>query len=107
MSKGYSVNNIRRSKHFHVHTMTDPAAGEIICIDCGVVISDRARESLPRWRTSTNNNLVSNGRGGRPMSLAMHDQGLLSLFLVTISTPMILKNCLSSLRKTVHKMYLL
>ena len=56
--------------------MTDPAAGEIICIDCGVVISDRARESLPRWRTSTNNNLVSNGRGGRPMSLAMHDQGL-------------------------------
>jgi transcription initiation factor TFIIIB Brf1 subunit/transcription initiation factor TFIIB len=69
-----NIDNTCRSKH--TFTLTDPTAGEVICIDCGVVISDRSRESPPGWQIFTNNSPAIGGRGGRPMSLAIHDQGL-------------------------------
>jgi transcription initiation factor TFIIB len=64
-------------KRKHSFTITDPAAGEVICIGCGTVISDRPLESYSEWQTFTYNDLVSTGRGGgMPMSLTIHDQGL-------------------------------
>ena len=65
-------------KRRHSVTITDPAAGEVICIDCGTVISDKPLESFSEWQTFTYNDLVSTGRGGRgmPISLTIHDQGL-------------------------------
>lgn len=65
-------------KRKHSFTITDPAVGEVICIDCGMVISDKPIESFSEWQTFTYNDLVSTGRGGRgiPMSLTIHDQGL-------------------------------
>jgi TFIIB zinc-binding len=66
-----------RCRRKHSFTITDPADGEVICIDCGTVISDRPLESYSEWQTFRYNDLVSTGRGGgMPMSLAIHDQGL-------------------------------
>jgi transcription initiation factor TFIIB len=65
-------------KRKHSVTITDPAAGEVICIDCGTVISDKPLESFSEWQTFTYNDLYSTDKGGRgmPISLTIHDQGL-------------------------------
>lgn len=71
----YDIDN--RCKRKHSYTITDPAAGEVICIDCGTVVSERPLESFSEWQTLTYNDLVTTGRGrGMPVSLAKHDQGL-------------------------------
>jgi transcription initiation factor TFIIIB Brf1 subunit/transcription initiation factor TFIIB len=70
----HDIDNACTSKHTFI--LTDPVAGEIICINCGVVISDRSQESRPVRQTFTNNGLATGSRGGRPASLAIHDQGL-------------------------------
>ena len=71
-------NNNNNCKRKHSFTITDPVAGEVICIDCGMVISDRPLELFSEWETFTYNDLVSTGGGGRgmPVSLTIHDQGL-------------------------------
>jgi transcription initiation factor TFIIB len=74
MNKTYDINNTCRKKHSF--TLTDPAAGEVICIDCGTVVSERALETCQEWHEFTKNELVSRGRAGMPISLAIHDQGL-------------------------------
>ena len=56
--------------------MTDPTTGEIICISCGTVISDRIAETRPEWSVIGVNELYSRSRTGMPMSLAAHDLGL-------------------------------
>jgi transcription initiation factor TFIIB len=73
MFKTWDLNNTCRKKHSF--TLTDTVAGEVICIDCGTVVSDRAMETCQE-RALTNNELASRGRTGMPMSLAVHDQGL-------------------------------
>jgi transcription initiation factor TFIIB len=72
----YDIGNTCKRKHSF--TITDPAVGEVICIDCGMVISDRPLESFSEWQKFTYNDLISTGGGGRglPMSLTIHDQGL-------------------------------
>jgi transcription initiation factor TFIIB len=70
----YDIDNKCRRKHSF--TLTDPGAGEVICIDCGQVISDRPVESLSEVGASSSVGLASSYRGGMPMSLAIHDQGL-------------------------------
>ena len=57
-------------------TVTDPESGEIICRNCGIVISDRIYESRPEWRTFSTDELNSRSRAGIPSSLARHDMGL-------------------------------
>ncbi len=78
MLASHDIDNNNTCRRKHSFTITDPAAGEVICIDCGMVISDRPLESFSEWQTFTYNDLVSTGRGGRgmPMSLTIHDQGL-------------------------------
>lgn len=72
----YDIGNTCKRKHSF--TITDSAVGEVICIDCGMVISDRPLESFSEWQKFTYNDLISTGGGGRglPMSLTIHDQGL-------------------------------
>ena len=60
--------------------VTDPESGEIICSNCGMVISDKIQQiSRPEWSTfdteqvNNNNNRI---RTGAPTSLARHDMGL-------------------------------
>jgi transcription initiation factor TFIIB len=59
----------------HTSTITDADSGEVICITCGTVVSDKAIEIGPEWRSFTNSG-VSLSRVGMPTSLAKHDQGL-------------------------------
>src|ERR671922_3597 len=57
-------------------TVTDPESGEIICRNCGLVLSDRAQESRPEWRAFTSEEANDRSRTGIPSSLARHDMGL-------------------------------
>lgn len=59
----------------HSFTLTDPAAGEVICVDCGTVVSNLLLEKSPDWGTHANNELVSRHGVGIP-TLAIYDQGL-------------------------------
>ena len=58
------------------HTVTDPESGEVVCINCGMVMSDRAQESRPDWRAFTADEINARSRTGMPSSLARHDRGL-------------------------------
>ena len=57
-------------------TVTDPESGEIICRNCGIVISDRINESRPEWRAFSAEEFNDRSRAGIPSSLARHDMGL-------------------------------
>src|SRR3954447_5227456 len=64
--------------------VTDPESGEIICSNCGMVISDKIQQiNKPEWRTfdteqiDNNNNSNNNKiRTGAPTTIARHDMGL-------------------------------
>ena len=57
-------------------TVTDPESGEIICSNCGLVISDKVLESRPEWRAFSSEESNDRSRTGIPSSLARHDMGL-------------------------------
>jgi transcription initiation factor TFIIB len=57
--------------------ITDIESGEVICGNCGIVITDRAQDtSSPEWRAFTVEEKYSKTRTGAPISLAVHDMGL-------------------------------
>ncbi len=57
--------------------ITDPSSGEIICSNCGVVISDKIEDTIhPERRMFTFEETDKNARTGAPSSLARHDMGL-------------------------------
>jgi transcription initiation factor TFIIB len=74
--KSCDISDISRRKHSHIHTLTDPITGEVICISCGAVISDKIAETSPEWSVYGTNELNSRSRVGMPISLAIHDLGL-------------------------------
>jgi transcription initiation factor TFIIB len=58
-------------------TITDPNSGEIICSNCGMVISDKIEDAIhPERRMYTFEDGDKNVRTGAPSSLARHDMGL-------------------------------
>jgi len=57
-------------------TITDSESGEIVCDNCGRVISDKLQEIGPEWRSFANADTNLNARTGIPESLARHDMGL-------------------------------
>ena len=50
--------------------------GEIICHDCGLVLSEHALNQGPEWRAFTKEERDERGRVGMPMSFSVHDKGL-------------------------------
>ena len=57
--------------------MTDPITGEVVCISCGTVVSEKIIDSRPEWRALTNDGeFSSKSRVGKPVSLAIHGLGL-------------------------------
>jgi transcription initiation factor TFIIB len=57
--------------------ITDPDCGEIICSNCGMVLSDKIQESSrPEKRTFNSSDRDNRARTGIPTSLARHDMGL-------------------------------
>src|ERR671930_143033 len=59
--------------------VTDPESGEIICSNCGMVISDKIQETRQEWRTFNTQELNDRSRTGMPTSLARHDKGLATI----------------------------
>jgi transcription initiation factor TFIIB len=66
--------------------VTDPESGEIICSNCGIVISQNIEDnSRPEWRSFGSEGEVgaegynSRSRTGMPTSLARHDRGLTTI----------------------------
>jgi transcription initiation factor TFIIB len=58
-------------------TITDPNSGEVICGNCGMVISDKIEDTVhPERRTYAFEDADRNARTGAPSSLARHDMGL-------------------------------
>lgn len=56
--------------------ITDPESGEIICRNCGTVISDKTEETGQEWRIFSAEEINNKARTGAPTSLARHDGGL-------------------------------
>jgi len=56
--------------------ITDPDSGEVICNNCGRVLSEKLLETGPEWRTFAADKAEVRARTGMPESLARHDMGL-------------------------------
>ena len=57
--------------------ITDHESGEIICSNCGMVITDKTQDvTNPEWRAYTTEEKNEKARTGSPISLAVHDMGL-------------------------------
>lgn len=56
--------------------ITDFESGEILCSNCGLILSDKALETRAEWRNFRNETNADRSRVGLPTSLAMHDMGL-------------------------------
>ena len=56
--------------------ITDPDSGEVVCNNCGRVLSDKLVETRPEWRTFAADKAEVRDRTGMPESLARHDMGL-------------------------------
>jgi transcription initiation factor TFIIB len=64
--------------------ITDPDCGEIICSNCGMVLSDKIQESSrPEKRTFNSSDRDNRDRTGIPTSLARHDMGLATIIANT------------------------
>jgi transcription initiation factor TFIIB len=74
----YSSSTICTSCSSSQAAITDPESGEIICSNCGVVITDRAEDIIIHQEgyTSTFEEANKKARTGTPSSLALHDMGL-------------------------------
>lgn len=57
--------------------ITDLDAGEMICSECGLVLSNNIQDTKQEWRNFMDNEISKNRkRTGAPTSLARHDMGL-------------------------------
>ena len=56
--------------------ISDDARGEIVCNDCGLVLTQRAIDSGPEWRAFTSEEANRKVRVGAPTTLTIHDKGL-------------------------------
>ncbi len=58
------------------HIIRDYERGELICGDCGIVLSENIIDQGPEWRAFDSAQKESRARTGAPMTLTMHDKGL-------------------------------
>ncbi len=56
--------------------ISDASTGELVCSNCGFVVSDKMIETGPEWRAFSKEEMDSRARTGAPSSLAIHDMGL-------------------------------
>ena len=61
----------------YTDVITDDESGELVCSNCGMVISEKAQDiTNPEWRAFTAEERNEKARTGAPTSLARHDRGL-------------------------------
>ncbi|MGC9200766.1 MAG: transcription initiation factor IIB [Candidatus Aenigmatarchaeota archaeon] len=54
----------------------DPVRGELICQDCGAVISEESIDTTQDWRAFDSEQMSRRARGGAPLTFSKHDMGL-------------------------------
>jgi transcription initiation factor TFIIB len=57
----------------------DTESGEIICGNCGLVITESTINKGPEWRAFTQSEKESRSRVGVPLSFSVHDKGLTTM----------------------------
>jgi transcription initiation factor TFIIB len=64
--------------------VTDPESGELICSNCGMVLSDKVEDiSRPEWNAFSAEEVNNKRRIGAPTSLARYDMGLATVISKT------------------------
>jgi len=58
------------------HLVRDYDRGELVCVDCGVVIEDKLIDQGPEWRAFDVEQGEKRARTGAPMTYTIHDKGL-------------------------------
>ncbi len=58
------------------HLIRDYERGELVCGDCGVVISEQIIDQGPEWRAFDSAQNEQRARTGAPMTMMIHDKGL-------------------------------
>jgi transcription initiation factor TFIIB len=56
--------------------ITDQESGEIVCVNCGSVITDKAQDTRAEWNAFDAEDINLRARTGAPTSLAKYDRGL-------------------------------
>jgi len=54
----------------------DTEAGEVVCMDCGVVVVSKIADSGPEWRAFDEEQRAKRTRVGAPLTYTIHDKGL-------------------------------
>jgi transcription initiation factor TFIIB len=54
----------------------DPVRGELVCQDCGYVISESMIDTSQDWRAFDSEQMTRRARGGAPLTFSKHDLGL-------------------------------
>jgi len=57
----------------------DPLRGEIVCAECGYVVSDHLIDRGPEWRAFDSEQRSQRERTGAPSTYSLHDKGLSSV----------------------------
>ena len=58
------------------HLIRDYERGELVCGDCGIVISEQIIDQGPEWRAFDSAQNEQRARTGAPMNMMIHDKGL-------------------------------
>ncbi len=58
------------------HLVRDYERGELVCMDCGLVIDESYIDQGPEWRAFDSDQRESRTRTGAPMTYTIHDKGL-------------------------------
>jgi len=58
------------------NVIKDPARGEMICGDCGLVIEEHIIDQGPEWRAYESKEINAKARTGSPTHFIIHDKGL-------------------------------
>jgi transcription initiation factor TFIIB len=85
------------------HIIKNSETAEVICTDCGVVLSMRIIDRGPEWRAFNNEQREKRKRVGSPVSFTLHDKGL-STTIGRINSKFYSKNTTSIKRAQLFRM---
>ena len=77
--------------------ITDRIHGELVCADCGLVITDNLIDLGPEWRDFDSEQKSKRARTGAPMTYRIHDKGL-----STVVSPSLGSRKLQKWQKRTH-----
>ena len=83
--------------------VSDEDVGELVCQNCGYVISEKIQSSGPEWRVFSTESDKNSARTGGPTSLTRHDKGL-STVISPINRDSTGRPLTSSMKHTIERL---